>query len=338
VRGEHVKKALIIGIVTLLVLLSVFASFSSQNGYSRQDKSIVVSYAPFQTLALLWTADEQGFFAHNGLSVTLREYTTGAGSLSGILNGEANIAVGPAEFPLVATAFKKEGIRILGCVDKVEHIAIVARKDRGIEKPSDLKGRIVGTTIGTIAEFYLARFLELNGMSMQNITVVDLKTPEEWVNAVVNGEIDAVVTAQPYADLARNGLGVNAVVWPAQSSQPMYALIVAADEWITEEPELVNRFLKSLAQAEEYVVRNPTEVQAMLQRHLSLGASQMETLWSQNQYGLSLDQSLVTAMEDEARWMIANKLTNERQVPNFLEYISEDPLKEIVPGAVDIIR
>ena len=118
----------------------------------------------------------------------------------------------------------------------------------------------------------------------------------------------------------------------------MYALIVAADEWITEEPELVRRFLKSLAQAEEYVVRNPTETQAMLQKQLSLDASQMETLWSQNQYGLSLDQSLVTAMEDEARWMIANKLTNERQVPNFLEYISEDPLKEIVPGAVDIIR
>ena len=64
----------------------------------------------------------------------------------------------------------------------------------------------------------------------------------------------------------------------------------------------------------------------------------METVWSQNQFSLSLDQSLITAMEDEARWMIKNNLTTEKQVPDFLDYIYEDGLKAVKPEAVNIIR
>jgi hypothetical protein len=43
-------------------------------------------------------------------------------------------------------------------------------------------------------------------------------------------------------------------------------------------------------------------------------------------------------MEDEARWMIKNKLTKEKNVPNFLDYIYEDALKAVKPEAVNIIR
>jgi hypothetical protein len=43
-------------------------------------------------------------------------------------------------------------------------------------------------------------------------------------------------------------------------------------------------------------------------------------------------------MEDEARMMIKNNLTTERQVPNFADYIYEDALKGIRSEAVNIIR
>ena len=80
---------------------------------------------------------------------------------------------------------------------------------------------------------------------MQDITLVDVKTPEEWVNAVADGDIDAIATAQPYANSAKDRLGTNAVFWPAQSNQPLYALIICKEDWITKHPELASRFLKS---------------------------------------------------------------------------------------------
>ena len=58
----------------------------------------------------------------------------------------------------------------------------------------------------------------------------------------------------------------------------------------------------------------------------------------EHQFSLSLDQSLITAMEDEARWMIKNYLTTEKKVPDFLNYIYADGLKAVKPEAVNIIR
>jgi NitT/TauT family transport system substrate-binding protein len=324
-------------IKTLAVLAALSSGFGCTGSSERMD-SIVIAYSPFESVALLSIAEDQHFFSRNGLNVTSRKYDTGVSALDGMLNGEAEFAVGTNEFPLVARAFQKERIRTIGSIAKSDFIYLIGRKDRGIAKVSDLKGKRVGTSLRTIAQFYLGRFLELHGMNMQSITLVDLKTPAEWVNSIVNGDIDAVVTAQPYANSVKDRLGDNAAVWSAQSSQPLYTQVISTDEWITKHPELVVRFLKSLAQAEEYVIRRPDEAKAIIQKRLNLYAAYMETVWSQNQYSLSLDQSLIVAMEDEARWMISNGLTTEKQVPDFLNYIYEDGLRAIKSETVTIVR
>lgn len=299
---------------------------------------ITIAYSPFESTALLWIAEDRQFFSRNRLDITLRKYETGAGALDGTLKGEADVAIGTAELPVVARAFRKEKMRVIGSADKANFIYIIARKDRGIEKASDLRGKKVGTTLGTVAEFFLGRYLELNGMSMKDVTLVDVKTPEGWVNAVADGDIDAIATAQPYAMAARDRLGANAAFWPAQGAQLLYGLIISSDEWLTEHPELVGRFLKSLAQAEEYLIRNPSEAREIVQKQLNLDAAYVEAFWSQNQFGLSLDQSLITAMEDEARWLIRNNLTSEKTVPDFGKFIFEEHLRVVKPDAVNIIR
>jgi len=321
-------------VILVAALSLVFGSVSC----SERMESITVAYSPFESTALFWIAQDQNFFGQNRLNVTPRRYDTGVGSLDGLLNGEADLAVGANEFPLVGRALQKEAIRTIGTIAKSEFIYLIGRKDRGIEKVSDLKGKRVGTTFRTIAHFFLGRSLELNGMNIDDITLVEVKTPDEWVNAIVNGDIDAVVTAQPYANAAKDRLGANAIVWSVQSSQPLQTQVISTDEWISKHPDFVNRFLKSLVLAEEYVIHNPAEARAIVQKRLNLDAIYMETVWSQNQFSVSLDQSLIIAMEDEARWLIENNLTAEKQVPDFLNYIYVDGLEVVKPNAVNIIR
>jgi NitT/TauT family transport system substrate-binding protein len=284
----------------------------------------------------LWVARDKRYFEENGLSVTLRKDDTGAASLSGVMNGEADIAVGMSEFPIVRTAFQKGMISIIGNADKGEFIYFVGRKDRGIERASDLKGKRVGTAVGTISEYFLGSFLELNGLTLNDIDLVDLNTPQEWVSAVVSGEIDAVVTAQPDAHTVLERLGVNGFSWSVQAGQFLHGLIVATDDWLDDHPELAEKFLESIAQAEQYAANNPEEAKAIVQKGLNLDAGYVNTVWRQNQFVLSLDQSLIAAMEDEARWMIGNDLTPERSVPNFLNFINADSIKRVKPGSVRI--
>jgi NitT/TauT family transport system substrate-binding protein len=297
-----------------------------------------VAWSPFESNALFFVAQDQGFFLDNGLDVTPMKYDSGAGSLTGVLAGEADVLVGATEFPLVNRAFQKANVKTIGVISRSEFIYIVARKDRGIEQGSDLKGKRVGTTIGTIAELHLGRYLQLIGLGMQIITLVDLKTPEEWVNAVIRGDVDAVCTAQPYANSAKLGLGANAIAWSAQSNQPQYAQAMASGAFIAAHPDLIEGFIRALAQAEDYVITHPGSAPAAVQKWLSLDESYLSLVQTQNRFVLSLDQSLVTAMEDEARWLISNNRTTEKTVPNFLDFIYEDALKQVKPDSVRIIR
>jgi len=227
-------------IILVVILTLVFGPVSC----SAKVESITVAYSPFEATALFWIAQDQDFFGENGLNVTARRYDTGVGTLDGMLNGEADLAVGANEFPLVGRALQKAEIRTIGSIAKSEFIYLIGRRDRGVQQVADLKGKRVGTTFRTIAHFFLGRFLELNGMNIDDIALVEVKTPDEWVDAVANGDIDAVVTAQPYANAARDRLGDNAILWSVQSLQPLQTQVISTDEWITEHPDLVIRFLR----------------------------------------------------------------------------------------------
>ena len=336
--GKRIAITVIVIVVAVSLALSSFFYLNSQDSYAGNVESIDVAYSPFESVALFWIAENQDFFSLNGLNVTSHKYDTGAGALDGVLNGEADIVVGVTEFPFTVRALNQATIRTIGSVSKSEFTYLVARADRGINEISDLKGKRIGTTFGTIAHFFLGRFLNLNGLNTQDVTLVDLKTPAEWVNAVVDGDIDAVATAQPYANSAKDGLGANAVVWSIQSSQPLYAQAISTDEWITTHPELINRFLRSLLQAEEFAANHPTEAKAIVKSQMNLTDAYVETVWTQNQFSLSLDQSLILAMEDESRWLIDNNLTNATSVPNFQKYVYVDGLETVKPNSVNVIK
>lgn len=330
--------AVLVAIVVIgLAGLGAWAFIDSHDDPDEKPDAVTVAYSPFESTALLWIAEDQHFFEKNGLTISLRKYDSGAASLDGVTNGEADISVGVTEFPFVRKVFQNASVRAIGIIDKGDFTYLVARKDRGIVNASDLKGKKVGTAIGTIAEFHLGRFLTLHGMNMKDITLVDVKTPDGWVHAVADGDIDAISTAQPYANEARDHLGDNAVFWSVQENQPLFALAVSTDEWISKHPGLAGRFLTSLAQAEIYITTHPTEAKAIVQRRLNLTEAYMPTVWQQNQFSLSLDESLILAMEDKARWMIANNLTNTTAVPDFRHYIWTEGMKSVKPGSVNII-
>lgn len=328
--------AFLVAIAVIILATCGCLQLPSGNGTDRPLEEITVAYSPFESGALFWIAEDQGYFRQNGLNLTLKKYDSGAASLNGLVNGESDMTVGVTEYPLVWKAFEGARVRAIGTMDKGDFIYIVARKDR-IDNVSDLKGKKIGTTYGTVAEFHLGRFLTLHGRGIQDVNLVDVRTPEGWVNEVAEGNIDAMATAQPYAREARDRLGDNAHFWPAQSNQPLFALIISTNEWIEKHPDKVEGFLQALIKAEEYAINNPEEARQIVMHRLDLDLDYMDMVWEQNQFAVTLDQSLILAMEDEARWMIANNLTNSTEIPDFRNYVYVEGLRAVKPGAVNII-
>jgi len=338
INKRPLKRFSIILTVIVLIVALVLGSFlylNSQRGYVGNVESLIVGMEPNQVNLLVYVAENQSYLAANGLNVTIKDYASGSAAVNGLLNGEVNVATS-TEFVVANNALANQGIQTFGVIDKFLQIYVIGNKDRGIENVTDLAGKKVGLSVQTASEFYLGRFLELNGMDIDQISLVNV-TPSQVEDALENGTVDAVVAWQPYVGAIENRLGNSTVMWDAQSGQVAFDCAVSTNNWISSNPELVKRFLNSLAQAEQYIIYHPAEAKIILQNRLNLTAAYVEKVWSQYRFSLSLDQSLILAMQDESRWLIQNNLTNATAVPNFLNCIYVNGLKSVEPESVNII-
>jgi ABC-type nitrate/sulfonate/bicarbonate transport system substrate-binding protein len=328
---------LVATVVVLIVLAGIGAWYlnNSPATYAGKTESITFGLTPSESAALLYIAEDQQFFAENGLNVTIRDYDTGPKIIQAMENNVLDMS-GSTEYPIVTEALNNKNISIIGCDVETQTFYCIGRKDHGIENISDLRGKKIGLARGTINEFYFGRFLDLHGIDPRDVEIVDV-APSQFVNAIVNGTFDAIVCMQLYVNQIQQRLGNDTVVWPVQSSQLTYCVIACRDDWAAQHPELIKRFLKSLDQSVDYTVDHPDEAEAIVQKRLQLDDAYLASVWPGQHFSLTLDQAMVLAMEDEGRWMIKNNLTAEKEIPDFRKYIYTKGLEEIKPEAVNII-
>jgi NitT/TauT family transport system substrate-binding protein len=295
---------------------------------------VVIGGPVSDTATLVFTAEDRGYFAANGLNVTLVEYPTGAAAIDALRVGKIDIA-GSSEYPVVVNAFGQRDISIIGSFSRSYNEYLVVRADR-IRNASDLRGRRVALPLHTMPEFYLGRFLELHGLMAGEVSLVN-SVPAEAVAAMENGSIDAAVAWEPFVS-RMSGTGTGTIErWKVQSGQAQYSVLTCRNDWIRGHPDLVRRVLGSLGQAEEHTVLDPADTKSVLKGRYGYDDAYVDAIWPDHQFTLSLDQSLVTAMEDEARWMIATRLTNATAVPDFRGSLYTGGMEAVRPGSVNII-
>jgi NitT/TauT family transport system substrate-binding protein len=303
--------------------------------YSGPAEPIVLGGLVSDTNIMVFTAEDQQFFAKNGINLTFKTYDTGLATIDELLSGNVDIA-GASEYPIIAKAFEKDNISIIAGISKSYIVYFIGLTDRGIRNVADLKGKKIGLSRGTIPEFYLGRFLNLNGMSIRDVNLINLP-PGQAADAIANESVDAVVTWEPYVNRTREQHANGTVIWSVQSGQAVYGVLVCRNDWIKQHPDLVRRVLNSLAEAEGYIVQHPAGAKAILQGRYHYDDKYIARAWPEHQFALSLDQSLVVAMEDEGRWMIANNLTTAKTIPDIRDHIYIKGLEEVKPESVNVI-
>jgi NitT/TauT family transport system substrate-binding protein len=329
------KRLVLVALVFAVGILPVISC--SPKGYSGKMETLIVAIPHNEINALLYIAESQNFFGSNGLQVTLKEnYDSGATATAGMLKGEAEISAA-TDFLMARQILDKTSLATFACIDKYETTYVMWRTDSGFKTIQNLRGKRIGVPLQTIGEFYLGRTLELNGINLSQVTLVDVRSTDSE-KALVNKEVDAVVTWEPFVTSINEHLAEDVFALPIQSGQLAYWNLVSSPEWINSHAEIIKRLVMSLTQAENYMSSHEKEAKNTLQKRMNWIDTQIPGIWTRNQFSVSLDQPLILAMEDEARWMISNNLTTEKTVPNFLDYIYEEALKAVKPEAVKIIR
>lgn len=325
--------------ITILALILLLTASLGQAGCgaSREPpEKITISTSMTNVAGLLFVARAKGFFANNGLEVTLKAVASGNVGLEELKAGTADIAAF-TEFAMVSGILGGfRSLRCLGAIAAADDIQLITAKDRGISRPNDLKGKRIGVFRGSNAEFFLGRFLTLNDLALEDVGIVNLN-PSAMAAALMEGRVDAVMVWEPAAAEIIKKLENKTVSWPGQGGQPYFWLLASTDRFIKERPGAPERLLRSLAQAEEYIKSHQEESIDIIAAQVKLDAALLRNIRPKYVYEVSFDQSLLIAMEDQARWMIKNRLTQQTQVPNYLDYILAEPLRKVNPKAVRLV-
>ena len=141
------------------------------------------------------------------------EYSVVPGSPVPLLNQltSKNVDAIDMSFALAAKAFEDGApVKVTGVATAVLG-AIVARKDAGLAKVEDLKGRKVAAVVGTSTYFDIrALMLKGYGIDLQKDTqIVTATAPPEMATLLGKKDVDAIIAWQPISDsVVLSGQGV----------------------------------------------------------------------------------------------------------------------------------
>jgi ABC-type nitrate/sulfonate/bicarbonate transport system substrate-binding protein len=298
---------------------------------------IVFAYTTQPQSTLVRIAIKKGYFSEEGLEIQPQLTTFGKAALEMVTDGRADFAT-VAETPVMFNIFKGEKIYVIANIVATNtNNAIVARRDAGISTAKDLKGRRIGFSPGTTSEFFMDSFLTANSIARSRIHAVPMK-PEEMENAILSRKVDAVCTWNFGLSTIENKLGQNGISFYDKELYTETFNIAAKQEFTKNNPETVKQLLRALLKAESFVANHPDEAQAIVADDIKIAPELVRKVWPAFSYHLELNQMLLLTLEDEARWAMKNKLTEQAAMPNFLSYIYFDGLQAVKPEAVKIIH
>ncbi|MBF0164356.1 MAG: ABC transporter substrate-binding protein [Magnetococcales bacterium] len=295
-------------------------------------QKITVAYTTQPQCTLIQVAVAKSYFSEEGLEVESILHTFGKASLQSLLDHKADFAT-VAETPFMFNVLKGEKIFIIANIEASGlNNAVVARRDADMAQPSDMKGKRIGFTPGTTSDFFLDSLLTANGLRREDIQTVPLK-PEEMQEAIMANKVDAVSTWNyPLTQIFKQ-LGSNGILFSDPTIYTETYNVAAYQDYVHKNPETVKRFLRAIIKAEDFTRAHPAEAQAIMSTATKTDLDLVREVWSVFNYQAVLDKRLVITLEDESRWAMKHRLTEQTEMPDFRQFIHSDSLMAVKPQA-----
>ena len=108
--------------------------------------------------------------------------------------------------------------------------------------------------------------------------------------------------------------------------------------WAGQHPETLKNMVRAVGKATTFVQQNKQASIEIMVKNTKFGKEMLEAVWHDYIYQISLDNSMLVTLENEARWAMENKFVDRRTMPNYLDYYYLDAMMAVKPEAVSIVK
>jgi len=189
---------------------SAITAEDTSGGSGGADGTVRVGHLPSALFAPLYVADAKGYFEEEGITLELTPLKSGQDGVPMLSNDQLDVMVAGFSAGMFNALEQGVAFKIVGSMGispgdpENSPTALEVRQDLledgTVSEVADLKGRTIGVAGGPGATggYLLAAMLEEGGLTLNDVEVSNLATPDQEP-ALTNGSVDAATPSAPFS-------------------------------------------------------------------------------------------------------------------------------------------
>jgi NitT/TauT family transport system substrate-binding protein len=318
------KRNLLTKIALTILLIGILTSCAGTQTTQSAKAPLRVEFTQWWGDYTLLVAQEKGFFEAHGVQVEPVYYGVFSDTYPDLASGQiegALIAVGDT-----INVNHSNPMKIVAVTDDGgDDVIVVAPEIKTIQ---DLRGKTIGTQIGSQFELTVVKMLQSANMNIGDVTIVEMD-PEDALASLKSGQVQAADTWEPYlSDAISNGYKS---IYPKEQLHLYPDLVVFSKSVVDERPEDVRAFLKAWFEAVEYRQQHQGETRDIAARYLGISPTDVLPDNHLRLFTVADNKSLFDIKKANSIYSIT-KMTSDYLISSGLVAEEIDPLKLLDPA------
>ena len=227
-----------------------------------------LDWVPGGDKSAIYAAVKQGFFAAEGLEVTLQSGRGSSDAITKLASGTADVGVAGIAALMTAVAESNAPVKAVMSIYSKGPDAIFTVKGSGVNTLKDVTGKTVATATFSSSNALWPVMQQNLGIDLAQVKLLKVD-PSTLAPLLAQGKVDATInwiTVAPLFERVLKQAGKELVVlpWSSQGLEGYGWSVMASDKFIKERPEVLARVLKVLRKSFDYALNNPDAAAADL--------------------------------------------------------------------------
>lgn len=261
-------------VVAILLLAAMVAGCGTDRG---EAPTVKLGLLPIVDNLPFWVAEQEGFFAREGVQVDLVFFESAMERDAALTAGQIDGALGDilALAALNSSGTKARAVSIgQGVTPEEGRFAILSAPNSGITSPEQLKGVEIAMSLNSIIEYVTDQLLVNEGLQPEEIKKIAILKIPQRLEALLNGTVKAAVLPDPLAALAELR-GANLVLDDTRDNITQ-TVIFFRDKTLTQNSGEVKSVMRAYAAAVEQIQAEPEKYKGILAEKARVPAEVLE--------------------------------------------------------------